>query len=135
MRDAMGRLGDVAGAIATRMNEFHDVGVDDVKEMLRLMSGEVGLPTYVTEASEQWWKDNGSIGTVFYVVQALTFGVQKMTARKNAQWARRAVAETQAFSMADEFVETGEIKLHECPRCHRPMAGYDAVDGEYSFED
>lgn len=136
MREAMGRLDEVAGAITNRMNEFHDAEVDDVKDMLRLMSGEVGLPKYVTESAEQWWKDNGSVSTVFWVVQALAFGAQKMTLRKNPQWSRRAVAEYQAFAMADEYVETGTIQLHECPRCHKPLRDYDEpIGAEYEVSE
>jgi hypothetical protein len=134
---AMTRLQDTAAAVATRLNEFHDVTIDDVQGMLRLMSGEIGLPQYVTTASEEWWQDAGSIPTLFYVVQALSFGVQKMTDnRKSPQWNRRTAAETQAFHMGDEYAETGTIHLHECPRCHRPMAEYDGetIDGEYVVE-
>jgi hypothetical protein len=135
--DAVGRLEEVASSVASRMNEFHDVHVDDVQHMLRLMSGEMGLPQYVTKEAEEWWEGNGSVPTLFWVVQALAFGADKLTSRKRVQWERRENVEYQVFHMASDFAETGEMHFHECPKCHRPMNVIEddgAIEGEYSVE-
>lgn len=132
--EAVARLDAVSTTVADQLRGFQNVQVNDVQAMLRLMAGEQGLPEYVVKESEQWWQGAGAVPTLYMVVQALAFGVDKMTTGKNPQWERRAMAETHMVDMAQEFSETGEMKFHQCPKCHRPMNVYDGsdtVDAEY----
>lgn len=133
---AITRLDEVAGAVANRMNQFHDVHVEDVQNMLRIMSGEMGLPNYVTNSANEWWEENGAVPTLFWVVQALAFGADALTKRKKVQWARREEVEYQAFEMASVFAESGEMTFHECPKCHRPFDEFDdgSITAEYSVD-
>lgn len=135
---AIERLHSVASAVSERLLTFHEVGVDDVQGMLRLMSGEMALPNYATEAAEEWWEASGAHNTLFWVVQALAFAAGSMTQRARPQWSRREQVEYQAFHMGDEFAESGTISFHECPRCHRPMNVVEqevAVEGEYTINE
>jgi len=135
--DAVGRLEEVASSVTSRMNELHDVHIEDVQNMLQLMSGEMGLPAYVTNEANEWWEGNGSVPTLFWVVQALAFGVDRLTTGKRVQWARREEVEYQMFHMASDFAETGEMHFHECPKCHRPLNVIEedgAISAEYSVE-
>ena len=138
-RDAIQRLQEVATVVAAALKAMKDVGVSDVQAMMRAMSGEMGLPSYVQEGAIEWWKANGEIPNLFSVAQALTFGVQKMSGRKNPQWDRREQIEYQVYEMASTFSETGELKLCECPSCHRPLREYvedgDIIDGEFTVND
>ncbi len=135
---AIERLHSVAEAVSERLLSFHEVSVDDVQGMLRLMSGEMALPKYATEAAEEWWERSGAHPTLFWVVQALAFAAGEMTNRKQPQWSRREQVECQAFHMGDEFAESGTISFHECPKCHRPMNVLEdegVLEGEYTIDD
>lgn len=133
---AVARLDEVASSVAENLVKFQETSVDDVQGMLKLMAGELDLPNYAAQAAEEWWKDNGSFNSVFWVVQALAFAAGSMTEGKRKQWNRREQVEYQAYHMGNEFTESGTISFHECPKCHRPMNVLDeedVVEGEYEL--
>ncbi len=132
---AIDRLHDVASAVSQRLVEFQEVSIDDVQRMLQVMSGEMALPEYATQAAGEWWEANGAHADLFWVIQAVAFAAGEMTQGRRRQWKRREEVEYQAYHMADEFAETGNISFHECPSCHRPMNALDedAIEGEFSI--
>lgn len=132
--DAIGRLSEVASAVAERLRSFNDVHVDDVQTMLKVMAGELGLPNYSLDAARQWWEDSGAHETLFWVIQAVAFGAGSMTDGKRQRWEAREEVEYQIMNMGNTFTETGELRVCECPRCHRPMQEYtqdDVLEVEY----
>lgn len=133
---AIERLDEVSSEVANRMNKFHDVHIEDVQNMLDIMSGQMGLPKYVTNSASEWWEENGAVPTLFWVVQALAFGADALTKRKKVQWTRREEVEYQTLEMASVFAESGEMTFHECPKCHRPLDELDdgSVTAEYTVE-
>jgi len=122
LREGFGRLNDVAAAVSIRLADMRNTDVEDVAGMLRVVSAELGIPEYARKAAQGWWEDSGATPNLFWLVQAVSFGVDEMTSRKGFAWDRREMAEQQIFHMAQSFQETGKLELCECPRCHRPMA-------------
>jgi len=136
--DAIGRLQEIAVVVAASLRAMHDVHVDDVRQMLKIMSGELGLPNYVETEAVSWWESNGAIPSLFFAQAAMTHGVQQMTEGKRALWDRREEVEVQTFNMATSFAKNGELKVCECPKCHRPLAEYmgdDSIEAEYTVGD
>ncbi|GAF76442.1 unnamed protein product, partial [marine sediment metagenome] len=122
MRDGFRQLNEVAATISSGLADMRNFDVEDVAGMLRVVSAEIGLPEYARKAAQQWWEDSGAVPNLFWLVQAVAFATDEMTSRKGFAWDRREMAEQQIYHMAQTFQEKGELKLCECPRCHRPMA-------------
>lgn len=128
--DGVAKLDEVGTEIADKLVAWQDVEISDPDTMLRTMFGEINMPNYAVKAAQGWWEDQGAVPTLFWVIQAVSFGASQVTAGRRKMWDNRERFEHQAFTMSNHFAETGEMKICECPKCHRPMEGYDEVDVE-----
>lgn len=126
--DGVNRLDDVANEISTKLVQWQDVEVGDPKLMLKAMFGEMNMPNYAAKAANEYWEGQGAVPTLFQVIQAVTYGAQKVTAGRRKMWDNRERFEHQVLTMSTHFSETGELKICECPKCHRPLEVYEEVD-------
>jgi hypothetical protein len=119
--NAFASMQRVSGEIAAQLTSFHGTDVEDVKGMLANMGQSLNMPGYAVQDAQQWWEDNGSVPTLFWVVQALGFAADSVTSRKGFRWELREHIERQSLNLATTFQETGKMELCQCPRCHRPL--------------
>ena len=130
LQDAVGRLNSLAAGVVSTMRSFHDIEVEDVAGMLRVICGEQGLPQYVEDEALRWWEATGGHNSLFWTHQSVAAAVSRMTSGKRQQWDRRERVEVQTYNMARSFAEQGRLEVCTCPRCHRPLREY-AIDGDF----
>ena len=132
--DGVSKLNDVGATVAEKMRIWQEIPVSDVQHMFKVASTELKLPAYAEKSTGDWWRENGAVPTLFWVMQAISYGASRMTERKVPMWDRRENIETQSLHLGESFETTGEMKVHSCPRCNRPLDTYTDVVDAVSYE-
>jgi hypothetical protein len=104
--DGVTHITTYAEQMFERQQQMKGVKFDKPEVLFRLIGEKMKLPEYVREATEDYWRQEGSGNSVYDVVQALTWGSQAFTdhSEKKQRWADRDDLETKIWSWADDEV-------------------------------
>lgn len=75
------RLAELGNFMHEQMSRFDGVSFEHPQAVFRVLADRMNLPEYVLTASQDYWEREGSVNTIFGIIQALTWGSQKMTAK------------------------------------------------------
>lgn len=112
-----------------QMSNFRQIQTASPMLIFARIGEELGIPKYAMEGVEEYWRDTGSGDTLYDVVQAVTAGVQQITAVKGKRlpnWGERARIEENVWDLAlrlREMHEDGAGLDHylECKTCHQRL--------------
>lgn len=112
-----------AGQIADDLRGWRETPVEHPTIAFTKVGERGGIPQYAMQDAQEWWKQDGEQHNLFAVMQAISYGVKRITdsPRGRPSWDRRNQLESLVMQVGNHVQEHGEEAWHECPACHQAV--------------